>query len=148
MFLWSLLAELNVQKALGNFGSASQQLMRQGSTAVFSFLVICSSCGPSYSQCSYCSENGGIIGILLVCKLLHQAYSLQGGSIIAGCDNLESGKFCLVHTQRLRRVTTIMISSPLLEPFTILFHLDFSTSMWKAINGQNILEGRWTNGQP
>jgi hypothetical protein len=44
--------------------------------------------GPSYTQCSYRSENSGILGILLVCKLLHQAYSLQGGSLTAGCDNL------------------------------------------------------------
>jgi hypothetical protein len=58
--------------------------------------------GPGDAQCSYRSENGGILGILLVCKLLHQAYSLEGGSLTAGCDNLESGKFCLLYDHQLR----------------------------------------------
>jgi hypothetical protein len=35
-------------------------------------------------------------------QLLHQAYSLQGGYLTAGCDNLESRKFCLVYDHLLR----------------------------------------------
>ena len=61
--------------------------------------------GPEYSQCSYRSENGGIVGILLVLKLLDDTYSLDTGDLVIGCDNIESGKHCLQYTGPLAPTT-------------------------------------------
>jgi hypothetical protein len=65
--------------------------------------------GPSAAQCSYRSENGGILGILLVCHLLHLAYGLDDGSLVIGCDNLESEKKCLQYSGQARPRTITMI---------------------------------------
>jgi hypothetical protein len=51
--------------------------------------------GPTATQCSYRSENGGLVGILLLCHVLHRAYGLQHGQLVLGCDNIESGKKCI-----------------------------------------------------
>jgi hypothetical protein len=35
----------------------------------------------------YRSENGDLVGILLICHLLNQEYSLQIGSLVMGCGH-------------------------------------------------------------
>ena len=58
--------------------------------------------GNDEIQGSYRSETGGITGILLLVKLLHQTYDLTGGDLIAGCDNVEAGRRSIMFTSDTR----------------------------------------------
>jgi hypothetical protein len=89
---------------------------------------------PITAQCSYCSENGSILGILLVCHLLHLAYGLDEGSLIIGCEK-NPFNIRVKHGQR----TTTMIRLMLLDLSACSFRFNQSATTWKATRAPNIL---------